>query len=85
MSEFGTCLLTILAFNYAASYGVNAGVAGVLFPLSSVFVSIVSYFIFEERLAISQVVGMFVVIAGATLIVMFPAENEDTGDKTTGK
>ena len=30
LAEFGTALLSILAFNKASEHGVNAGVAGVL-------------------------------------------------------
>ena len=50
--EFGTSLCSILAFGKAASNGINAGVAGVLIPLSGVIVSIASYFLFGERLQI---------------------------------
>ena len=81
--EFGTSLCSILAFGKAASNGINAGVAGVLIPLSGVIVSIASYFFFGERMQIVQIVGLVVLLAGATLIVMYPAEDDETGDKAS--
>ena len=50
MAELGTSLSSILAFNAAGKYNVNAGIAGVLIPLSGMIVSIISYFMFKEKL-----------------------------------
>lgn len=50
IKEFFTCFFSILAFNKATEWGINAGTAGVLIPLSSVFVSTASYFLFKEKM-----------------------------------
>ena len=50
LAELGTSLFSILAFNKANEYGMNAGLAGVLFPLSSTFVALITYFMYQEKL-----------------------------------
>ena len=83
VAEFGTSLFSILAFNQATMSDVNAGVAGVLIPASGIFVSAASFFIFREKLQVTQVIGLFVIIAGATVIAMFPAEDTTSGVKAS--
>mmetsp|Transcript_4977 Transcript_4977/g.6634 ORF Transcript_4977/g.6634 Transcript_4977/m.6634 type:complete len:84 (-) Transcript_4977:566-817(-) len=74
VAELGTSLFSILAFNKAGEFGVNAGLAGVLFPLSSAFVAIAAYFMYGEKINKVQAVGILIVVAGATLIAVFPAD-----------
>ena len=76
MAELGTSLFSILAFNQADKNHVNAGLAGVLFPLSSTFVAIAAYFMYGERLNWVQGAGILIVMAGATLIAAFPAKTD---------
>lgn len=75
VAEFGTSLFSILAFNQASQGGINAGTAGVLIPLSGIFVSLASYCLFKEKLQAMQVVGLVTIVAGATVIAMFPADD----------
>ena len=51
--------------------------------MSGVIVSVASYFLFKEKLQITQIIGMVIIIAGATLIAMFPAEDATTGNKAS--
>ena len=81
LAELGTSLFSILAFNKANEYGMNAGLAGVLFPLSSTFVALITYFMYQEKLNKVQGVGLIIVIAGATLIAAFPAEKDDVSEE----
>lgn len=74
LAELGTSLFSILAFNQAGKNHVNAGLAGVLFPLSSTFVALAAYFMYGEKLNWVQGIGLLTVIAGATLIAAFPAK-----------
>lgn len=82
MCEFGISLTCILAFGLAGDYEINAGIAGIFMPLSSVIVGLASFFFYKEKMQITGIVGMFVIIGGATLIAMFPAVN-DSGDVAT--
>jgi len=82
LAEFGVSLTTIMGFSFANEYGINAGIAGVLFPLSSAFVAIIARFAYEEMIQKVQFLGMLVILFGATVIAMFPAEAED-GKKAT--
>lgn len=72
ISELCTSLFSILAFNKAEEFGVNAGLSGVILPISSAFVAIACYFMNKEKIQIVQGVGMLIVLVGATLIAMFP-------------
>lgn len=83
MGEFGTALFTILAFNKAEEFGINAGIAAVLLPLSGIFVSLASYFMYHEKLHKTQILGLFIILAGATIISLFPAEDTDSGKKAS--
>ena len=74
LAEFATSLFTILSFNQAVKSNVNAGLAGVLFPLSSPFVATFTYWMYGEWLSLIQGIGIITVLAGATLIAAFPAE-----------
>ena len=80
--EFATTMFSVLGITLATSNGINAGVALVLIPLSNVIVSVASYFLFGERLQIAQILGVLVVILGATLIVLFPTESDADDDET---
>ena len=50
LAEFGNSFLTLMGLSFASEYGINAGIAGVLFPLSTVFVSIIARFAYEEHI-----------------------------------
>ena len=76
MGEFGTSLLCILAFGKAEDFQINAGIAGVLLPLSSVVVSFASYCVYRERIALTGILGMLIIIIGATVIALFPAKSD---------
>lgn len=80
LAEFGTSLFSILAFNHANKHNINAGIAGVLMPISGIFVTIASFLMYKEKLHIVQVIGMFVIVLGATLIATFPAEVNAEGE-----
>ena len=73
MGEFGTSLSMILSFGKAEEFQINAGIATILVPLSSVMVSFLSYFVYHEKIAYTGIIGMAIIIGGATLIAMFPA------------
>ena len=57
--------------------------AGILIPLSSIIVSVASFWYFGERLQISHGIGMLVVIGGATLIALFPPNDLSGQDGIT--
>jgi len=46
LSEVGVSLFTLISLSTALDYGINAGIALVTAPLSSIFVAIVAYFRF---------------------------------------
>lgn len=73
----------IIALDKASERNINAGLSTVLMPLSSIFVSVISFFLFKEKLQVTHVIGMLVVIAGATLIALFPAGSDSEGDDIT--
>ena len=52
ISELGTSLFTMFALNKATEFGVNAGLACVLLPLSSAFVAITVYFMNNEKVQV---------------------------------
>lgn len=76
-------MFSMLAFNYAEEYAVNAGVAGVLIPMSGILVGITSYFFYGEKLKVTQIIGILTIIAGAIIISLFPAEAASSGERTT--
>ena len=74
LSDFVLSLSVIYSFKAALYYGINAGVATVTAPLSSVFISIIAYFKYGEKLHCMHIIGLTAVIVGAIIITMFPAE-----------
>ena len=70
----------LFALSKATVFGINAGIAGVLLLTSGIFVSIASYFLFGEVLLKTQLIGLLVIIVGATIIALFPAGEIETGD-----
>ena len=77
LAEFGNSLMTLMGLSFASEYGINAGIAGVLYPLSTIFVAIIARFAYEEHIQRIQLLGMLVIFAGATVIALFPAEDEE--------
>ena len=51
-------------------------------PTASAFAAIIAYFAFEEHVQRVQMLGMAIVIGGASVIAVFPAESDD-GEKAT--
>ena len=83
-AAFGNSLFTLMGLSYASEFGINAGIAGVLYPLSTIFVAIIARIAYEEHIQRIQLLGMIVIFSGATVIAMFPAEDEE-GKKATPK
>jgi drug/metabolite transporter (DMT)-like permease len=83
LAEFATSLLSIMAFNYASRHTINAGIVGVLFPLSGFFVTLGSFLMYKEKVQRVHLVGMFVLMLGATLIATFPAQGGSEGEQAT--
>lgn len=77
LGEMGCSIFSILAFSLADKFMVNAGIAGVLMPLTGLLVAIGAYFITGEKLQKVQGLGLLVVMAGATLIAIFPPKEQD--------
>lgn len=50
MCEFGISLTCILAFGLAGDYQMNAGIAGIFMPMSSVIVGLASFFLYKEKM-----------------------------------
>ena len=63
----GTYFVT-LTFQTAIFAGVNQGVVSTLFVLSAVFCAILAYFLFNEKMDVSQYFGMVLLIACAVLL-----------------
>ena len=85
MLEFSVSLTINIGFGFAFEYGINAGIALLLLPLCSVFVAIVSYFAFEEHMQKVQVLGMVIILAGITIISLFPAQTDEGKTATLGE
>jgi drug/metabolite transporter (DMT)-like permease len=54
--------MTIFTFKYALYAGVNQGIITSLFALSSVYLAIAAYVLFNEKVTKAQTVGMFFMI-----------------------
>ena len=85
MLEFSVSLTINIGFGFAFQYGINAGIALLLLPLCSVFIGIVSYFAFEEHMQKVQVLGMIIILAGVTIISLFPAQSNEGKTATLGE
>ena len=86
LSELGCSLFTIISFGAALKYDINAGIATATMPLSSAFVAIFAHFRYGEKLNYVHLFGLVIVIAGATVIALFPADEPgDTKTATTGQ
>lgn len=80
LCDFMINLSVIISFKVALYYGINAGIATVTAPLSSVFVAIIAYFRYGEKLYFMHLFGFLIVSTGTIIIAMFPAE-ETSGEK----
>ncbi|CAI2368585.1 unnamed protein product [Moneuplotes crassus] len=62
-------LTAILSFKYALYAEINQGAITTVFSISSIFVAMISFFIFGEKLTKFHLIGMFLLIGCALLIV----------------
>ena len=83
LSEIGVSLFLLIAFRSAFEYHVNAGIASVPAPMSSVFVTIVAYCRYGEELHYMYIFGLVIVITGAIVITFYPPETLDGTETTT--
>lgn len=83
LSEIGVSLFLLIAFRSAFEYHVNAGIASVPAPMSSVFVTIVAYCRYGEELHYMYIFGLVIVITGAIVITFYPPETLDGTEATT--
>jgi len=68
--------LVITSFKYALYAGINQGAITTIFALSSVFVAILSWFIFDEKLSSFNIIGM-VLLFGSTIMIVFSKTNHN--------
>jgi drug/metabolite transporter (DMT)-like permease len=68
--------LVIISFKYALYAGINQGVITTVFTLSSIYVAIMSWFLFDEKLNRFHIVGMLLLIACTILIVFSKTDNK---------
>ena len=62
--------LVIISFKYALYAGINQGVITTIFTLSAIYVAIISWFVFNEKLNKFHVIGMLLLI-GCTILIVF--------------
>lgn len=62
--------LVIICFKYALYAGLNQGVITTIFTLSGIYVAIISWFMFNEKLDKFHITGMLLLISCTVLIVL---------------
>ena len=62
--------LVIISFKYALYAGINQGAITTIFTLSGIYVAIVSWFLFNEKLNKFHIMGMLLLI-GCTIIIAY--------------
>jgi len=62
--------LVILSFKYALYAGINQGAITTLFSLSGIYVAIIGWFLFHEKLNRFHLIGMALLI-GCTILIVF--------------
>ena len=68
--------LVILSFKYALYANVNQGAISTIFSLSSVYVSVISWFLFDEKLNRFHITGMAFLISSTILIAFSKKKTE---------
>lgn len=62
--------MVILSFKYALYAGVNQGAITTLFTLTGIYVAIISWFMFDEKLNRFHIIGMGLLV-GCTVLIVF--------------
>lgn len=70
--------LVIISFKYALYAGVNQGAITTVFTMSGIYVAIISWFLFDEKLNKFHIIGMMLLLA-CTIIIVF---SKSSGHKT---
>ena len=60
----------IVSFKYAMYAGINQGVITTIFTLSAIYVALISWFMFNEKLNRFHIIGMLLLI-GCTILIVF--------------
>ena len=71
----GLCFVAY-AFKYAKLAEMNQGCIPSLFTVNSIYVSTLFYFKFNEKITISQIIGIFLMIPCVILLSLDKKENE---------
>jgi drug/metabolite transporter (DMT)-like permease len=74
--EFMISLFVILTFNAALKANINQGIGTCLLTLNAIIVSILSYFIFGERITIMNLIGIIVILVALALIALFGPDKD---------
>ena len=62
--------MVIISFKYALYAGINQGAITTIFALSAIYVAIISWFLFDEKLNRFHILGMILLI-GCTVVIVF--------------
>jgi drug/metabolite transporter (DMT)-like permease len=68
VAAFVSGILIIFTFRYALLSGLNQGVMTSMFSLTSIYVALISYWLWDEKLHIFHLYGMIFLVACALLI-----------------
>lgn len=63
VAAFTSGILIIIGFKYALYSGLNQGVMTSLFSLTSIYIALISYWLFKEALHIFHFIGMVFLVA----------------------
>ena len=74
--EFMISLFVILTFNAALKANINQGIGTCMLTLNAIIVSILSYFIFREKITIMNLIGIIVILVALALIALFGPDKE---------
>ena len=69
-------IVTSLAFKFAATSGLNTGVVSSLFTSAVIFIAIIFYCLYREKLYLKDFIGMAIIIAGVALISFGKPQSE---------
>lgn len=72
----GFCLV-VKTFQYANAAGMNLGIITVIFNFCCITSSVVFYFVFNEKLSKSQLVGTGVLLLSAVFIAQKPGKSDN--------
>jgi len=74
--------LVIISFKYALYAGINQGAITTIFTLSSIYVAIISWFLFNEKLNKFHIIGMLLLIV-CTVMIVFSKRDAGVKKKLT--